>query len=159
MQNKFLILILLFASSCNQSPGPKNQLAPTTLVEDLNWMVGNWQVNNEALYEEWTRVERWLLGRSYKVVKGDTVILETMQITYREGELYYVPTVSDQNNGQPVLFHLINGSPRQIIFENEAHDFPQRVGYKKKGKNHIEAWIEGVTKKGEEKKILFNMRK
>ena len=89
---------------------------------------------------------------------GDTIILETMQIMYREGELYYVPTVSDQNNGQPVLFHLINGSPRQVIFENEAHDFPQRVGYRKKSKTHIEAWIEGVTNEGEEKRVVFDMR-
>ncbi len=157
MQNKLLLFLLLLCS-CHQGPGPKTQLNPTTLVEDLNWMIGNWQVNEEALFEEWSRVDRWLLGTSYKVVNGDTMILETMQITYREGELYYVPTVSDQNNGQPVLFHLINGSPRQVIFENEAHDFPQRIGYRKKSKTHIEAWIEGVTKEGEDKRIVFDMR-
>jgi len=122
-------------------------------------MVGTWQVDGKDQYEEWKRVDRWLLGRSYEVTKGDTVTLETMQITYREGELYYVPTVADQNNGQPVLFHFINGSPRQVIFENEAHDFPQRIGYKKKSAKHVEAWIEGVTKSGEEKRMVFQMKR
>jgi Domain of unknown function (DUF6265) len=133
-------------------------MTPATLVEDLNWMVGNWQVNGEPLYEEWTREDRWLLGRSYKVSNGDTIILETMQITYREGELYYVPSVSDQNDGQPVLFQLVSGSSKQILFENEAHDFPQRIGYRKVDKGHMEAWIEGITKEGVEKRVVYDMR-
>ncbi|MFK7806538.1 MAG: DUF6265 family protein [Saprospiraceae bacterium] len=159
MQTRILILTLLLFSSCSQSSGPKSQLAPTTLVEDLNWMVGTWQVDEKEAYEEWKRVDRWLLGRSYKIKNKDTITVETMQITYREGELYYVPTVADQNNGQPVLFHLISGSPRQVVFENEAHDFPQRIGYKKKSAKHVEAWIEGVTKSGEEKRVVFQLRK
>ncbi len=132
---------------------------PPVSISNLDWMVGTWQINNGNLYEEWIKMDQWLLGRSDKVELGDTVTLETMQITYRDEILHYIPTVVNQNDGQPILFPILRGAEEQVVFENKKHDFPQQIGYRKKGEKHIEAWIEGRNAKGESKKVTFDMKR
>jgi hypothetical protein len=45
-------------------------------------------------------------------------------------------------------------SGAQIVFENPAHDFPQKVGYRRVSADSMVAWIEGNTASGS-KKIEF----
>ena len=57
-------------------------------------------------------------------------------------------------SNQPMaLFHSIEVSRSRIVFENPKHDFPQRIGYERKG-NALLAWIEG-TQNGKVRRIEF----
>lgn len=40
-------------------------------------------------------------------------------------------------------FALESLSPDEVVFGNPAHDFPQRIGYRREAGNRLLAWIEG----------------
>jgi hypothetical protein len=44
-----------------------------------------------------------------------------------------------------------------VIFENQAHDYPQRVGYKREGDSLL-AWIDG-TAGGKSRRVDFPYRR
>jgi hypothetical protein len=52
------------------------------------------------------------------------------------------------------VFHSITITENSIVFENLAHDFPQRVGYQLVGPDSLMAWIEG-PRNGKMKRIEF----
>ena len=57
-------------------------------------------------------------------------------------------------SNQPIaLFHSIEVTPSRVVFENPKHDFPQRIGYQRKG-NALLAWIEG-TQNGKVRRVEF----
>jgi hypothetical protein len=41
-----------------------------------------------------------------------------------------------------------------VLFENAAHDFPQRIGYRRLGNDSLVAWIEG-TRQGRTRRVEF----
>ena len=45
-----------------------------------------------------------------------------------------------------------------VVFEDAAHDFPQRVGYRRSGADGLDAWIEG-EQRGQRKHIDFTYRR
>jgi hypothetical protein len=45
-----------------------------------------------------------------------------------------------------------------VVFENPQHDFPQRVGYERKGGDALLAWIEG-TRNGQTRRVEFPYRR
>jgi len=135
----FLLLTLLWGCT------PNSQIS----INELSWIVGS----REAIVEGNMIVEKWvkqndtlLIGESYSVTEYDTILTETIQIIQKEETIYYVPLVFDQNEGKPIMFELKSNNPQKLVFENLGHDFPQKIGYYKKGKN-INTWIEGNGKK------------
>lgn len=115
-------------------------------AEQVKWMAGTWKINtgNGAIVEQWKTInDSTLAGISY-FVKGntDTIPQETIELSFRNGEWHYIPTVKNQNNAQPVPFKIIFLKAQEFIAENPAHDFPQRIAYRRIG-NRIYASIEG----------------
>lgn len=74
---------------------------------------------------------------------GRVLSNEEIRIVLRKDELWYIPTVDNQNMGKPISFKEGSFSDTMVIFENKGHDFPQRIGYIKKSENSIQAYIEG----------------
>ena len=71
----------------------------------MNWVLGKWQVNESDSFEEWDRVNDNLYrGKGYKIRKNDTLITETVTIVQKGKEIFYIPSVKDQNEGKPVSF-------------------------------------------------------
>jgi hypothetical protein len=92
-----------------------------------------WQIANDST----------LIGKSLFVKNGtDTIPQETIELAFRNGEWFYIPTVINQNNAQPVRFKVIFSKGTEFISENPAHDFPQRIAYRRI-KNQLFASIEG----------------
>jgi hypothetical protein len=122
---------------------------------------GIWMMNDDGfiLFEDWKPLNsNSLIGRSYRIDHADTIILETMTLKYIDTDLYYIPTVIDQNEGKAVKFKLISNANDLYIFENKLHDFPQRINYQFIGNDSISASIEGEAK-GEQQKINFNYKR
>ena len=49
-------------------------------------------------------------------------------------------------------------TPDSVVFENPQHDFPQRVGYRRIGRDSVLAWIEG-TQMGKAQRFEFPYRR
>lgn len=109
-------------------------------VEPLSWLTGVWEMkkpNGTSRLEVWEQKDDKLLyGMGLRVTSKDTVELETMEITFKDDYLWYIPTVRDQNNARPVPFKLIYSEEMTFVFENRAHDFPQRIIYILKPATH-----------------------
>ena len=62
-------------------------------------------------------------------------------------------------SGQPATtFRSIQVGEGVVVFEDAAHDFPQRVGYRKAGPDALDAWIEG-TVRGQQRRVDFKYRR
>ena len=62
-------------------------------------------------------------------------------------------------SGQPTTTFLsIQVGEGVVVFEDAAHDFPQRVGYRKAGADSLDAWIEG-TVRGQQRRVDFRYRR
>jgi hypothetical protein len=93
----------------------------------------NWEVINDST----------LAGKSFFIKDNkDTIPQETIELTFRNGTWNYIPTAIGQNNNQPVAFRVIFQKGSEFIAENPAHDFPQRIAYRRI-KNQLFASIEG----------------
>jgi hypothetical protein len=113
----------------------------------LEGLEGLWKMETSrgAIYEEWQpKSNNKMTGRSYRINNTDTIVMERIEL-YREGnDIIYSPVVSNQNNQQAVTFKLISITDGRYVFENKAHDFPQRVIYKIVSKDAVNARIEGI---------------
>ncbi len=125
------------------------------------WLIGVWEnkTTRGSLYESWRKVsDKEFSGKSYTVKGADTVVLETVRLVEEQDQLYYIPTVSDQNNGKPVRFKLTRLTDEQFVAENPEHDFPQTITYTKRGRDSLMAEISGRLN-GTLAKRMFPMRK
>ena len=126
-------------------------------VDDLAWMAGCWrlQAGNRIIDEIWMPPNGGLmLGMSRTVVAGEASAHELMQIRERQGRVVFIAAPA----GQPETeFPLVSLSSQQAVFENKAHDFPQRVIYRATADGLL-GRIEG-TQRGTERGIDFPMRR
>ena len=112
----------------------------------VQWMLGVWKINTQrgTVVEIWeTKDDSTLQGRSVFIKSNnDTIPQERIEMAYRNGDWYYIPTVSNQNEGKPVSFKVILLKPNEFVSENPEHDFPQRIAYRRI-KQTMYASIEG----------------
>jgi hypothetical protein len=133
--------ICLLAIACSQKP--------IIHLSDLEWLIGVRSIEQDQMliYESWSKTSDELLtGKSYYTENGDTMLLETIEIKQVDGEIYYCPSVSNQNDGKAIEFKLTSKKTNELVFENPEHDFPKKIVYIQEG-NNINAWIEGDGKK------------
>ena len=138
-------------------------LASCSPIDDfpLHMLEGKWESVNEknAHYEEWTAsVDGELTGIGYVMTAGDTVFIEHLSIRYIDGTMTYLARVPGHNGGETISFEIGKETQKTVVFENEAHDFPQRIIYELAADNQLNARIEGYDD-GEFKEVEFNYRK
>jgi hypothetical protein len=114
-------------------------------LDQLSWLAGCWKSDTG----EAGSVEQWmpaaggsLIGMSRTVKGGKTVAWEFMRIANTpEGKLAFFAQPSGQ---QPASFTVLKQSATEVVFENPAHDFPQRVIYRFESPDKLRASIEGM---------------
>lgn len=129
--------------------------------QSLLSLQGTWEMKTSrgSIFEEWTQTDDKLLqGKSYLLKGADTVLLERIQLKEDGKNVYYIPTVQNQNNQQPIAFTMISSSESRFVFENKQHDFPQRIIYRFVTTDSIVARIEG-TKNGKEQSSEFYFKR
>ena len=139
------------------SPGLISAQEKNFTINDLAWLKGCWSLNRNGreTTEHWLKpAGGTMLGISRTLADGKTVEFEFTQIRQESsGEIFFIAKPS----GQPeATFKMIKGSPREVIFENPQHDFPQRVIYRLQSDSSLLGRIEGVSK-GKEKSVDFPM--
>ncbi|HET9694627.1 MAG TPA: DUF6265 family protein [Steroidobacteraceae bacterium] len=134
-------------------------LAADSGVESLGWLAGCWSRTDAepGSGEQWTAPGGGtMLGVSRTVRNGRTIEYEFVVIrALADGTLVYQAHPSGQASAEFRLLRLVG---REVVFENAAHDFPQRVGYRLGDDGTLTAWIEG-SRGGSVKRIPFPMRR
>jgi len=112
----------------------------------IAWLAGAW-VQELA---DGRREELWLepfgktmLGVSRTVVGGRTVEYEYLRIEERAGTLVYIASPSGQATAE---FPAVELTDSTAVFADPAHDFPQRIRYRRLGPDALLAQIEGEWK-------------
>ena len=107
-----------------------------TEIADLDGMAGCWEQKNEAkkllITEMWMKpAGTSIFGTGRTVRNGKTVDFEFMRIEQRPDGIYFV--AQPKANAVETPFKLIRSTLNEVVFENKAHDFPQRVIYRFNG--------------------------
>ncbi len=159
MKKTFHILacITIFISCQKKSNAHENKMKNT------DWLLGNWEQKTDVgtLSESWTKIDdSTYSGTSYFInLTNDTVHNEKIILKQVGENLSYIATVKGQNDDKPVTFNQTNVSENTMQFENLKHDYPQKIGYFKKGNRTIEAKISGVQKgKQSSETFLFSKK-
>jgi hypothetical protein len=156
MKTSVALLSLVLLVSC-QKKSDKNY----EKLNKMKWLQGHW----EQKLEEGLLVENWKIendstfsGETYFMTTKDTVHFEYIKLTQKEDELVYIATVMGQNNDQPVEFKLTSDNDKVFDFENPAHDYPQKITYKKVSATQLTATISG-KQQGKSSQESFTMSK
>ena len=148
------ILIFLFCGIAGAQ-----EMAPARL-DDLGWMAGCWERSNEAkklvASEQWMRPAGGvMLGMGRTIADGRATDWEFMRIEQRGDHLVFI--ARPRANKEETEFKLIGSKPGESVFENPAHDFPQRVIYRFSG-DKLTGRIEGKLN-GKETGIDFAFKR
>jgi Domain of unknown function (DUF6265) len=154
-------LAYTFMGCGNSSSRKADAMAVNSFSEigKANWLLGDWQGNSPEgiAMEAWEKKnDSVFVGKSYFVVGKDTVSAEALRLEQNGRDLFYIPTVRDQNNNQPVTFRLTFSTDKQLVFENPGHDFPQKISYTLVTSDSLVAEISG-TMDGKENSQKFPM--
>jgi len=117
--------------------------APAGPISQLSWLAGCWAQQGSG----YRRDEQWMeplggtmIGMSRTVAGDETVEFESIRIETREDGLAYVALPSGQAEATFMQSELTDST---AVFEDPAHDFPQRIAYARQGRDAVMAWIEG----------------
>lgn len=129
-------------------------------LERAAWLAGCWALEGAepGSVEQWTApAGGTMLGLSRTVKNGRMVAHEFLQIRERgDGRLVYIARPSGQAEAQ---FPLASSGEGELLFENPAHDFPQRIAYQRRVDGRLLARIEGRRPGGETRSVDFPMRR
>lgn len=141
-----LIICNFIACNGSQQAETEKTTASMKQIEKAAWLIGDWgNAHNETkLTEIWKKEnDKLFIGRSFNLRNNDTVSSEWIRLEQQGDSVYYIPNVKNQNKGEVVKFVMTTATDRELIFENPAHDFPQKITYQLVNKDSINAEISG----------------
>jgi hypothetical protein len=139
MRSVLVVAILfLISSAAAQS---------VTKLSDLGWMAGCWELNDDKrgmlISEMWMKPSgNAMMGVGRTIKSGKLVDFEFLRIVEDANGLAYISRPSE--NKEDTAFKMLRSSPAEVVFENAAHDFPQRIIYRRDG-DKLNARIEGTS--------------
>jgi hypothetical protein len=149
MKLRQLISIVLVVSVLATGPAGVRADAPEAgsvgAKPELDWLAGNWISCRGDSYVE----ERWL-GPSRGILVGAMLTHGTRRTSFEYARI--APSADGtyvfhaQPAGRPqVEFRLVPAAAGHLVFENRAHDFPQRIIYWREGEA-LHARVEGLVR-------------
>ena len=126
---------------------------PAGGIRRLAWLQGCWEAASAAgsVEEQWMAPRGGsMLGMSRSVRRDALKEYELLVIRERGSSLVYVAHPSGQPSAEFVSSSV---TEHGVVFENPAHDFPQRIGYERDGSS-LQAWIEGL-RQGNLRRVEF----
>ncbi len=123
-------------------------------INKLSWLAGCWRQSSSraVIDEQWMAPNGGMMMGAGRTVRGDSVSeYEAVRIFERGETVIYHAEPSQQ---QPADFTSIELTDSTVVFENPTHDYPQRVFYRKRGRDSLIAGISG-TMNGKSRVIPF----
>ena len=155
MMKKLMFVLLVLITSQSFAQHSVKDLQPLQLLK------GSWESERKKgkLIEQWTIVnDSTLHGYSFIKTGSDSIPEEKVELVLRNGKILYIAAAARQNDDKPVPFTLISIENGKYIFENKAHDFPQRITYQLADENTLNAAIYGPMD-GKEIEVQFNFKR
>lgn len=183
MQNNIICGLLLFGviaanSACNNSNETRIEEAVKAHAEAKKeaseknaqrfkqlskaaWLLGSWKgvLGKGISVENWYKQDDSTFAGDGMFIKGSVTLSEEhLQLTQKGNDVYYIPTVKNQNGNKPVPFKMTRLTDREMVFENPAHDFPKKIKYTRYGADSLVAEISGPVK-GQQHTEQFPMKR
>lgn len=156
---KYLLGIgMLSVIACS---APTKQTHVYAQLAKANTLLGSWQNTfpQGMIWESWEQQnDSTYAGKSIVIIGSDTVSSETILLQQKGNELWYIPTVKEQNGALPIPFLLTASTGNQLVFENPKHDFPQQIKYTFIGTDSLVAEISGDAE-GKKQPQQFPMKR
>lgn len=162
--NYWNMALCLCLAACATDPSAETTSglpAGGSSLKKTEWLLGSWRgvFPEGSVGESWERQNEHLFtGSGFFVMGTDTVSKEKLRLLSEGAGVFYEPTVSAQNDGKTVRFKLTSADDSSLVFENPAHDFPQKITYRRIGPDSLFAEISG-QQKGEPRTESFPMRR
>jgi hypothetical protein len=128
-------------------------------IDVAAWMAGCWEqaAGSRVTHEQWMAPRGGLMmGMSRTVVRDTAREFEHLRIESRAGRVAYVAHPSGQAEA---AFPATLLSDTLVIFDNPAHDFPQRISYRRLSRDSVVARIEGTNAQQQRRASNFPMRR
>jgi hypothetical protein len=117
-------------------------------LERVRWLAGCWELRsgNRVVLEMWMPPAGGLmLGASRTIVNGAVREYEQVRIEWKDNQLVYTANPSFQAQAS---FTSVEVSDSGFTVANPAHDFPQRIIYRRRGADSLVARVEGPGPNG-----------
>jgi hypothetical protein len=160
------LTVIPFFISCGNKQDNKDLIAnnPNNAeLEDFHWLEGTWEDSKtfgfktppQIFVEEWKVYPDSMSGKGYYIKGSDTTLIELLSLIKTDDQVVYVA----RPLGQPIIGFPFKGIDQdQYLFENKAHDFPQKIGYHPKSKDSLDIYLEGISN-GMNRKIKYTFVK
>jgi Tol biopolymer transport system component len=122
--------------------------AQSSPLARANWLAGCWELRapNRVTLEMWMpALGDLMLGSSRTTLGARTSEFEMLRLKVEGDKLHYIAMPNGKNE---TAFPSIELSDTLLVFENTAHDFPQKILYRRRGADSIIARIEGPGPNG-----------
>jgi hypothetical protein len=112
-------------------------------IHRVAWLTGCWESSNtrRTIDEHWMAPRGGVMLGSGRTVRNDSLTEYEVIVLRQQGtQLAYHAHPSGQT---PTVFLSTTITDSSVVFENLKHDFPQQVGYNRRGADSLVAWISG----------------
>lgn len=123
-------------------------LAAQGSLDRIGWLAGCWVTQGGArtTFEQWSPpAGGMMLGASRTVAGGQVRSFEHLRLRQEGDVLVYTALPSGQRETD---FRSTLVSDTAFVVENPAHDFPQRISYRRAGATGVVARVEGPGRDG-----------
>ena len=154
----FCLRVIAALASCVLILGCAHREPASRSKPTLDWMLGTWRTDGEDRYtiESWTRGDDGRLrATSESFRNGQKVFEETLVVEVRADGVFLVASPQGQATH---AFRMGQATARSVMFEDPAHDYPQRIRYTLKGPDRLVAEI-GGTVSGTERTSTWRYRR
>ena len=120
-------LLLALLSAC--ASAPVEETADSALAP-VAFLAGHWvrAQGPERQDEQWLAPHAGTMLGVSRTADGDrTVFFEYLRIEKQDDAIVYL--ASPRGKDPPVPFTMTTSEPNRVVFENPAHDHPQRISY------------------------------
>lgn len=149
MRSSLVFIVLLVLDGTGLATHTAAQESPAGYrVAALTWLSGCWEQRTPTglTTEIWSPpLGGMMVGGSVSVRDGIARGFEHLRIREDSGRLQYVALPSGQQEATFTETELRDSS---VVFENSAHDFPQRLTYRRIGTDSLVARAEGRGPQG-----------
>lgn len=144
----YLLAFTAFSVAASAQDGTGTRTVPD--ANAMAWFAGCWELRipqqNTTMTEIWTKPDGdTLFGIGRTVTKGKTASYEYMRIEVGKDKVEYV--VNHSGSSGETAFRLTSWTTDEVVFENPANDFPQKIIYRKKNADGLFARIEATKDK------------
>jgi hypothetical protein len=143
------IATLTAVAFAHHVPGHGDEsVAHANVDSTFAWLTGHWSngEGDERVEELWLAPRGGaMLGMHRDLHGGKFVFFEFLRIVEDSAGVAYV---AQPKGRAPTRFGLIERGAQRVVFENPAHDYPQRILYWLDDQGRLHARTEGKTAKG-----------